>query len=102
MSQHTAVYDIGEVGLTDAGAEPWGKRTPYRPGARSRTRHMARRAGPGPGLTGSLSLFVPGLGQMLGGAIGKGVFFLTGIGFSVAVTSALIRTLDSLLPTLDL
>ena len=100
MNQDVAVYDIGEVGLGDLD-----RASRTETGARTRSVRKApatRGEGAGPGLTGSLSLFVPGAGQILSGESVHGLFFLAGIGCSLATLSSLVGTLDRLLPTLDL
>lgn len=109
MNKNIGVYDLGEVVLGDAPAPsrdasemPRSSRPTPAPRARStrnQTVEHADRAGPG--LTGSLSLFLPGAGQMLAGEPAQGLFFVSGIGFAFAALHALVATLDRLFPTLD-
>ena len=58
--------------------------------------------GVGGALAGSLSIFVPGLGQLLAGEIAWGLFYLTGIGFCAATLWALFGTLERIVPILRL
>jgi len=101
MSGDDTIYDLGEVDhdkprAVFGGAVQLPRPTPIRRGTRPET------AGLGPGLAGSLSMFVPGLGQMIAGEIAWGLFFLTGIGFCTASLWAVLVTLDQLVPTLRL
>jgi hypothetical protein len=57
-------------------------------------RGIARLLRAGPGLAGSLSLFLPGLGQVARGEITLGLFFLSSTGFFAAIAWALIDTFD--------
>jgi hypothetical protein len=115
MSQDHPIYDLGEVDL-DSPKEPFPpvfeapRRRPQpsgQPGPNGATRTSFERSGrgamaPGPALTGSLSMFVPGLGQMVAGEIAWGLFYVTGFALCAAVVWAVFRTLDSLVPTLGL
>ena len=115
MVHDDTVYDLGEV--DKGGQRPVFSGTPLRaeefestmprgaPIRRPRAvpRNGAREsAGVGPALAGSLSLFVPGLGQMVAGEVGWGLLFLTWIGFCGACLWALTATIDRLVPTLRL
>lgn len=102
--QDEARYDLGEIHLdgrlTDFPTAPGG--------ARGRGHRRAGSAGShygtgriGGTLAGSLSLFVPGLGEMVAGEFAWGLFYLTGIGFCAAMLWATVRTLDSLVATLQ-
>src|SRR5262245_4434182 len=99
MSRDEAIYDLGEVELDRPralfGATGAGPR-------RASSRHDARPApeGVGPALAGSLSMFVPGLGQIVTGEVAWGLFYLTGIGFCAASLWAVGSMLDSLLRAL--
>ena len=53
-----------------------------------------------PGLAGSLSMFVPGLGQMVTGEIAWGTFYLTWMACCAACLWALLGSLDRIAPTL--
>jgi TM2 domain-containing membrane protein YozV len=101
MSREDTIYDLGEVELDKPhpafGAVPNLPRpVPIRHGKR------AEPAGVGPALAGSLSMFVPGLGQMVTGEIAWGLFYLSGMAFCAASLWSLLVTLDRLVPTLRL
>jgi hypothetical protein len=126
MGQEDNVYDLGEVdqrGPQPVFARPTGTLgTPLvpeqfaapppapAPPRLRRVRGPQRASRPasssasalGPGLAGSLSMFLPGLGQMIAGEIAWGLFYLTGVGFCAATLWALFNTLDRLVPTLRL
>jgi TM2 domain-containing membrane protein YozV len=99
MSSNESIYDLGEIHLEESraarpAASPGGFSVSYaRP---------TRAAGPGPGLTGSLSLIVPGTGQIVAGEGTWGLFFASAMGFVAALGWALLATLERLVPTLDL
>lgn len=101
MNRDETVYDLGEVdrdqprSVFGAGSD-LPRPVPLRRGPRQES------AGVGPALAGSLSMFVPGLGQMITGEIAWGLFYLTGIGFCAASLWAVWATLDRLVPTLRL
>ena len=98
MSANDSIYDLGEIHVEEprAGRAKAAATSPSISYARS-----PRASGPGPGLTGSLSLFVPGAGQIVAGEASWGLFFLSSIGFVAATAWALVMTLERLLPTLD-
>ena len=101
MSRDDTIYDLGEVDHDKPravfGVAPDLPRpTPIRRGTRPEPQ------GVGPALAGSLSMFVPGLGQMIAGEIAWGLFYLTGMGFCVASLWAVLATFDRLVPTLRL
>lgn len=117
MVHDDTVYDLGEVDKgrqrsafsgTPLRAEEFESTMPRgAPFGRSRavTRGAARESahgGVGPALAGSLSLFVPGLGQMVAGEVGWGLLFLTWIGFCGACLWAVTATIDRIVPTLRL
>jgi TM2 domain-containing membrane protein YozV len=101
MNRDDTIYDLGEVDRDQPraifGAAPEAPRPT-----------VVRRAprpepeGVGPALAGSLSMFVPGLGQMIAGEIAWGLFYLSGMGFCAASLWAVLATLDRLVPTLRL
>lgn len=101
MIRDDAIYDLGEVEF-DKPPASFGA-IPVVPRPES-VRHETQpeSVGVGPGLAGSLSMFVPGLGQMLTGEIAWGLFYLSGMGFCAASLWALVVTLDRLVPTLRL
>jgi len=101
MSRDEAIYDLGEVELDKP--HPVFGATPAAPRATPLRRvPLPEPDGVGPALAGSLSMFVPGLGQMITGEIAWGLFYLSGIGFCAASLWAVLVTLDSLVPTLRL
>jgi hypothetical protein len=101
MSRDEAIYDLGEVELEKP--HPVFAAAPVAPRPSSvRREPQPEPAGVGPALAASLSMFVPGLGQMVTGEMAWGLFYLTGIGFCAASLRALLVTLDSLLPMLRL
>ncbi len=55
-----------------------------------------------PAVAGSLSLLLPGAGQLLMGETKKGVFFASAIAFLASLVWAIFATLDRLVPTLEL
>lgn len=102
--QDEARYDLGEIRLdgrlTDFPTAPG--RTPSGRMHGRGSGHAAHRNGRvGGTLAGSLSLFVPGLGEMVAGEFAWGFFYLTGIGFCAAMLWATVRTLDRLVATLQ-
>lgn len=102
MEHDVHVYDLGEVRLDEPkkAPRPASPQVTSRPAAPAR-HDAARPDRVGASLTGSLSLFVPGAGQLLGGEPALGLFFASGLGFAFAALHALVTTLDRLLPTLD-
>ena len=101
MNGDEAIYDLGEVELDKP--RPVFGTTPVVPRpAPVRHEIQPEPVGAGPALAGSLSMFVPGLGQMMTGEIAWGLFFLSGMGFCAASVWALLATLDRLVPTLGL
>jgi TM2 domain-containing membrane protein YozV len=101
MTQDETIYDLGEI-ERDKPSAIFGK-LPEVARAVSRQREaQPEAAGVGPALAGSLSMFVPGLGQMFTGELAWGLFYLSGIGFCAASVWALVASLDRLIPTLRL
>jgi TM2 domain-containing membrane protein YozV len=101
MRRDEDIYDLGDVEL--------GKPAPVLGAIRSAPRLSAVRreptpspSGVRPALAGSLSMFVPGLGQMVTGETAWGAFYLTWVAFCAACLWAVLVTLDRLLPTLRL
>lgn len=97
MRAHTTVYDLGEMNVE-----------PRQPRAAAVTRARPTLAAPLAGLgargdlRGSLSLLVPGTGQMLRGELTVGLFFLSGMAFLVSLTWALLDSLARVTETLVL
>ena len=101
MSREDTIYDLGEISREGSKAVfsgPMGVKAA--PAIRRSSRGDA--PGPGPALAGSLSMFVPGLGQMIAGEIAWGLFYLTGTGFCAAMLWATLGSLDRIAPTLRL
>ncbi len=103
MSQDKSVYDLGEVVLE----------APEVPLRRQHAKETARRtsipvpppsarASTGAAVAASVSLFLPGCGQLLAGDVAVGLFFLTGFGFCSAFLWAIVSTVDRIVPTLSL
>jgi hypothetical protein len=100
MRADQEIYDLGEVATE--------KHTAVFSGVKSAPKltrfHHDRPVPPGirPGLAGSLSMFVPGLGQMVAGEIAWGAFYLSWMAFCASCLWALLDNLDRLAPTLRL
>jgi len=112
MSLNDPVYDLGELDLS---AIP-------RPGRARAASAVSTRAAASPSfagaaamsiprangghlrfnLPGSLSLFLPGTGQLLSGEWALALFFISSLGFLAAFSWAVVQTMDSLVPTLVL
>jgi TM2 domain-containing membrane protein YozV len=92
MSEHVPVYDLGEVAPPRAQA-----RSVPRPRAGSEPGRSAL-----PAVAGSLSLLLPGAGQVAARQPVAGLFFAAVIACAVTTTWALLVTMDRVVPTLDL
>ena len=105
MRDDAVVYDLGEVRLDSP--ETSGARRVKAIAARpARSRGAlpavpARRSSVSPALSGSLSLFLPGAGQLISGATATGFFFLTSMACAGVAFHAILVSRDRLLPTLD-
>ncbi len=100
MTRDDTIYDLGEIGADHRKAVFGSSPTVSAPAAFRRERPGAS-VGVNPALAGSLSLFVPGLGQLIAGEIAWGLFYLCGSGFCASCVWALLATLDRLVPTLS-
>jgi hypothetical protein len=70
---------------------------------RARARHLPpSRRSPVPAVAGSLSLLLPGSGQLLVGPLRLGILLLSAAAFFAAFVWAILATFDRLIPTLDL
>ena len=99
MNRNETIYDLGSVDRDEPRAPVAGIPRASRPvSARRESRPEA--VGVGPALAGSLSMFVPGLGQLIAGEVAWGLFYFSGKGFCVAALWALVVTLDGLVRTL--
>ncbi len=121
MSQKQTVYDLGHVSF-DPPAMPGRPAQPSRlaqPGRQARhepahtrreptgirgvpqprlaTRRLPRRA-----VSGTASLLIPGLGQIVAGEPAAGLFFFSGVGFCAALLWAIASSIDRIVPTLEL
>ncbi len=101
MSRDETIYDLGEVEHDRPRAIFGGTPVAPRP-APIRQEIQPEPNGAGAALAGSLSMFLPGLGQLITGEIAWGLFYLSGMGFCAASVWALLATLDRLVPTLGL
>lgn len=120
MSQNSTVYDLGELsdgsaasirpahaqanrpgaaGANASGRGPRGSATVVRS---ARTRPPARHAAVAPRfpIFGSLSVFVPGVGQFALGDPTAGLFFLTSTAFLASLCWAVVGTLERIAETL--
>lgn len=110
MAQDTTVYDLGSL---DTGVEP--PVPPASPSSRQATvvaaaparparpaRVSSRARGPRFDVYGSLSLFVPGAGQIAAGRFAQGLFFVTTIAFLGSLSWAMLETRDRLTASLAL
>lgn len=97
MPNTVEAYDLGAVDAPQV-ARP--KRAPY--AVRTPPRAWGRTSGPRAELSATLSLFVPGSGQLLRKEGALGLFFLTSIGFLLTFGWALLKTFDRLAHTLAL
>ena len=101
MNLDHTIYDLGEVDHDKPHAVFGGIPEVPRP-VPPRRETRPEPAGVGPALAGSLSMFVPGLGQMISGEIAWGLFYFSGMGLCAASLWAVLVTLDRLVPTLRL
>jgi hypothetical protein len=113
MSLNEPIYDLGDLDLAATTPRPQRTRT---------TAPASRRAATAPPVTrtaamsvpsesagalrfnlpGSLSLFLPGAGQLLSREWTLALFFFSSLGFLASFSWALLQTMDSLVPTLVL
>jgi hypothetical protein len=89
MSEHTAIYDLGDIRATASSAAR------RRGGAATVAQASAL-----PGLAASASLFVPGLGHLLVREWQAALFFVSTIGCAAATAWSLWELLPVVLPTL--
>ena len=104
MPQDEAVYDLGEVDLKERrpvafpavfGADSFGNARSERDARASRHTGRVR-----PQLAGSLSLFVPGLGQLAAGEAAWGLFYAASLGFCAAAVWAVFTMRANLVATM--
>jgi hypothetical protein len=99
-----SVYDLGEVDKGDRPDRPQAdpqRRTAPRP-AWSSAAPAQTTAGDRFDLSGSLSFFLPGSGQLVRGEWAHGLFFLASIGFLFTLGWAVVGTMDRLTETVVL
>jgi TM2 domain-containing membrane protein YozV len=103
MSDQTTIYDIGKIEPVSIETYAEAAVAPDRT-APLRTAVPVGRAMPRPepatfDLYGTLSLFVPGSGQLLRGEVAWGLFLMSALGFMAALGWALMETLESVTVT---
>ena len=108
MSRDSGVYDLGNVDVASSARD---ETVVSAPAPRQGMRAVPRRPGgyrpaavapPALDVCGSLSIFVPGAGQILRGEIALGSFFIVSLAFVGTLAWAMLSTLDRLAPTLGL
>jgi hypothetical protein len=112
MSLKDPIYDLGDLDLgnatrrtrarTAAAASPHAATAPSIASAAAMSIPSEARGHLRFNLPGSLSLFLPGTGQLLTREWALALFFFSSLGFLAAFAWALIQTMDSLVPTLVL
>jgi len=108
MSRNSGVYDLGNLDVgSSAGTETVVSRPAPRPGARAVPRRSggyrpAAVAPPALDVCGSLSIFVPGSGQILRGEVALGLFYLVSMACLGTLAWAILSTLGRLAATLSL
>ncbi len=105
MSDRTTIYDLGNLDGVAVSAGSGGQR---RKGdtapLRAATARPAALAHPASGfdVSGTLSLFLPGMGQMVRGEVALGLFFIVWLAFLGVFSWAAATTLDRITETLRL
>ena len=112
MSQNSAVYDLGDLDRTKSESSPLTEVSPRLdpPAGRREVRRRARaslptvRPGPvtGRSLGESLSVLIPGSGQLIRGDLSLGLFFLASFGFVATLAWAVTASVDRMAVTLSL
>jgi len=110
MSQNSAAYDLGNLDRGKSDPSP-STEAPSRLDPPAGTREVRRRSRPsfatvrpgsGRSLGESLSILLPGSGQMVRGDVAVGLFFLASFGFVVTLAWAVTGSVDRLAGTLSL
>jgi len=99
MSKTAQVLNLGVIGAEHVEPFPG---TADRPAGAAPVERAGRWPDPGPRVAGSMSLFLPGTGQLLRGETMNGLFVLSTIGFFGALSWALLSTFERLAGTLRL
>lgn len=105
MSLDVPVIDLGEVDAPISGTKsmrPVKALRSHMPTARTVPSQAFYREPPRSGLLASLSLFLPGAGQMLAHEMAWGLFFLSSLGFLSTLAWSIVVTIDRLSATLRL
>jgi hypothetical protein len=112
MSLHDPIYDLGDLDLSTtprpgraravSAASPGIAVAPSLTGAAAMSVPTAAGGHLRFNLPGSLSLFLPGTGQLLAREWTLAFFFFSVLGFLAAFSWAVVQTMDSLVPTLVL
>jgi len=111
MSENSAAYDLGDLDRAKPDSGPLTEAPPRldRPVGtqevrrrRSRPSFATVRPGPGRNLGESLSILLPGSGQIIRGDVPLGLFFLASFGFVATLAWAVTGSVDRLAVTLPL
>lgn len=101
MSRDKTVYDLGVVHFDEEVVPSRPK--PRAVGPRGTPREPTKTTpDAGSAVSGSVSLFVPGCGQILAGEVASGLFFLSGVAFCAAFLWAVSSSIERIVPTLSL
>lgn len=110
MSQNSAAYDLGDLDRARSDSSPLTEASPrldHPAGARevrrrSRSSFATVRPGLGRNLGESLSILLPGSGQIIRGDVSVGLFFLASFGFVATLAWDVTGSVDRLAVTLSL
>lgn len=101
MSDHSNVYNLGTLDPTPAPPQPDAGMQPTKTmPLRTAVPRAVVRSKPAFDPAGTLSLFVPGAGQLVRGDLAIGLFFLSSLAFMASLGWALVITLDRITATL--
>ena len=101
MNDQGSVYDLGTLDPSPARPQADASMDPTRTmPLRAATPRPVVRSRPAFDPSGTLSLFVPGTGQLARGEVGLGLFFLSSLAFLASLGWALVITLDRITATL--
>ena len=109
MSQDVRVYDLGNTSAESVlGPDPTPTIPELRPPFATVQQPISPRPvrapneGIGPDALRSLSLFLPGVSQIVRGQVSLGLFYLSSLAFLGSLSWAILNTLDRISPTLEL